>query len=108
MIYCFDIDGTICETDGMNYHDSLPKRECIDQVNMLYDQGHTIIFFTARGMGTLKGDTEKVHQTWNDFTVTQLEKWGVNFHQVITGKPAADVYVDDRAVSAADWFQADR
>ena len=27
MIYCFDFDGTLCNTDGNNYSDSTPKKE---------------------------------------------------------------------------------
>ena len=49
MKYCFDIDGTLCETpsdpDGHNvrYWDSQPYPFMIEQVNRLYDEGHKII-----------------------------------------------------------------
>ena len=49
MVYCFDLDGTLCNTDGNNYKDSTPKKERIEIVNTLYDQGHTILIDTARG-----------------------------------------------------------
>ena len=49
MVYCFDLDGTLCNTDGNNYKDSTPKKERIEIVNTLYDKGHTILIDTARG-----------------------------------------------------------
>jgi hydroxymethylpyrimidine pyrophosphatase-like HAD family hydrolase len=35
MVYCFDLDGTLCTTDGNNYKDSTPKKERIKIVNTL-------------------------------------------------------------------------
>ena len=37
MVYCFDLDGTFCNTDGNNYKDSTPKEEIIEIVSTLYD-----------------------------------------------------------------------
>ena len=53
MRYCFDIDGTICDTPvtdkGKNdYDNSTPKRFMVETVNRLYDEGHYIILMTAR------------------------------------------------------------
>ena len=53
MKYCFDIDGTLCETpsdpDGHNvrYWDSQPYPFMIEQVNRLYDEGHKIIMMLS-------------------------------------------------------------
>ena len=33
MVYCFDLDGTLCNTDGNNYKDSTPKKDRIKIVN---------------------------------------------------------------------------
>ena len=49
MIYCFDLDGTLCNTEGNNYSESSPKKDRIQIVNKLYNDGHTIIIDTARG-----------------------------------------------------------
>ena len=51
MTYVFDIDGTICETNGSDYENSKPLLKRIEKVNKLYEEGHTILFLTARGMG---------------------------------------------------------
>jgi hydroxymethylpyrimidine pyrophosphatase-like HAD family hydrolase len=39
MVYCFDLDGTLCNTDGNNYSDSTPNKERIELVNKLYESG---------------------------------------------------------------------
>ena len=49
MVYCFDFDETLCNTDGNNYSDSTPKKERIELVNKLYKDGNIIIIDIARG-----------------------------------------------------------
>ena len=99
LIYCFDIDGTICTTEGSNYPEALPIRDRILLVNSLYDEGHAIIYFSARG--TTTGIDHM------DLTRSQLEAWGARYTSLYLGKPRADVYVDDRAVADADFFNDD-
>lgn len=96
MIYCFDIDDTICNTKGLNYENAKPLKNRINHVNNLYDQGNTIIFFTARGYVT------KID--WKDLTHKQLNEWGVKYHELILGKPHADIYIDDKGIKDLDFF----
>ena len=52
MRYCIDIDGTICTpTVGRDYHKAEPWKDRIEVLIKLYDEGHYIIYFTARAMG---------------------------------------------------------
>lgn len=98
MIYCFDLDGTLCTktTDG-NYNNAQPLPDRIKKVNKLYDAGHKIIIETARG--------SKTGICWGNFTCIQLKKWGVKYHTMRTGiKMDADVYVDDKGINADDYF----
>lgn len=95
-IYCFDLDGTLCNTDGSDYEASTPKAHRIVLVNRLYNQGHYVKIFTARG-GTSGRD-------WTELTRSQLQEWGVLHHELILGKPAADIYVDDKASSDLTFF----
>lgn len=97
MIYCFDIDGTLCETRAGDYKNAQPMVERIRFVNGLYEKGHTIKMATARGAET--------GMDWLELTEHQLTQWGVRYNELFMGKPYADVYVDDRAVSAADFFK---
>jgi len=100
MIYCFDLDGTICDTEGSDYEFALPNHERIDVVNGLYDEGHTIYIETARGSGS--------GIDWHNVTVDQLESWGVKYHTLRTGiKFHADVFVDDKGINAFDFFKGE-
>ena len=97
MIYCFDIDGTICSlTHGGIYKHAEPFNDIIESINTLYDEGHTIKMFTARG--SVSG------VDYTDLTVWQLEKWGVKYHELIMNKkPHYDLLIDDKAVNVEDW-----
>ena len=50
MIYCIDVDGTICTlTENHEYYKAKPIPEMVEKINKLYDEGHTIKIATARG-----------------------------------------------------------
>ncbi len=102
--YCFDIDGTICQSEVGKYEKATPYLHRIEKINKLYDEGHHIIYFTARGMLTLDGDLIEVYRIWYDVTKDQLSKWGCKYHQLILGKPSADYYVDDKGISDKNFF----
>jgi hypothetical protein len=106
-VYVVDIDGTICtKTDGdMDYRAATPFLERIHKVNELYDQGHTIIYFTARGMGRSKNNPSVAYEECYTITKHQLEVWGAKHHRLVMGKPYADVYLDDKGVNDKDFFQ---
>jgi CMP-N,N'-diacetyllegionaminic acid synthase len=94
MVVCMDIDGVIATiTPGNDYALARPQQDVIDAVNLLYQAGHRIILFTARGSAT--------GIDWSEVTRSQMVNWGVRHHEIRFGKPAADIYVDDRAVGIA-------
>ena len=95
MIYCFDIDGTLCTNTDGDYEQAVLFPEPIAQVNRLHEAGHTIYLYTARGATT--------GIDWRELTERQLSEWGVEYDALYFGKPTADVYVDDRAVNSAQW-----
>ena len=100
MIYIVDIDQTICITpfvDGKHRYDlSVPLKHRIEEINKLYDQGHTVIYWTARGSGS--------GIDWTELTNKQLNDWGCKFHEVRLGKPSYDVWIDDKAFSDTEFF----
>lgn len=95
MRYAFDIDNTLVKTNSSDYENSVPIQHRIDRVNRLFDEGHTVYLFTARGMASGR-DLYK-------FTVNQMQEFGIKHHQLIMGKPDVDVFVDDKAISVNDW-----
>lgn len=97
MIYCFDLDGTLCETHDGDYQNSIPLMNRIERVNKLHNEGHHIIVETARGSVTGKD--------WFEFTESQLKTWGVKYHELRTGvKKYANFYIDDKAILADEFF----
>lgn len=97
MIYCFDLDGTICSSVlNSNYSSAKPDITVVNQINYLYKMGGRIIIMTARG------SVSKIDYT--ELTKQQLKDWGVNYDELIMGqKPNAHIYIDDRAMNVADW-----
>ena len=105
MTYVFDIDGTICSLTDGEYDDAVPFKDRIAIVNKLYDEGHTILFNTARGMGRSGNAVYYAERVFKKKTEKQLREWGVKFHRLFTGKPSGDVYVDDKAVRDDQFFE---
>ena len=95
--YCFDLDQTLCLTKETEYVNSIPIPKRIEKVNKLFHEGHQIIIFTARG--SVSG------LDFANLTQSQLLAWGVRYHFLLFGKPAADFYIDDKALNSEefDW-----
>ena len=92
-----DIDNTITCTNGMDYEGSKPRPERIKIINKLYDEGNNITYWTSRGTVT------KID--WTELTKDQLDNWGVKFHQLLLGKPAYDIFIDDKSFNSENYFK---
>ena len=88
MIVIVDIDNTVC-TQEENYLDAQPIPENIAKINKLYDEGHIIEYWTARG------GTSGKH--WYSDTLKQLVDWGCKFNTLLMNKPSYDIFIDDKA-----------
>ncbi len=99
MIYCFDLDGTLCNlVVTSDYEKAQPFPEAIAEVNRLYDNNHTIQIFTARGA------VSKIDHT--ELTTHQLKSWGLKYHELILNrKPHYDILIDDKAQNAFEWHK---
>ena len=105
MRYCFDLDGTICDTPcnndghGQRYWDSTPIPFMVETVNRLYDEGNYIIIMTARGRGS--------GRDWTSLTKDMLSQWGVKYHELepMFHKPNADIFIDDKGINVNDWIK---
>ena len=95
-----DIDGTICtqvgdpgkpiSPDEFQNAEPFPKR--IEYLNSLYDEGHYIHYWTARGC---MSGIDKLKETRE-----QLDSWGVKYNDLAVFKPFYDVWIDDKSVCA--------
>ena len=98
MIYIVDIDGTICKTKDGKYAESKPLLCRIKKINDLYDEGHKIIYMTARGAVT--------KMDWRELTEKQLKEWGCKYHELDVGnKPHFDLWIDDKAINSEEFFK---
>jgi hypothetical protein len=97
MIIYVDIDETILMTQNMDYENSQPMYDRIEKINKLYDEGNTIIYWTARGTGSGKD--------WFDVTKKQFERFKVKYHDLKFGKPIYDLFVDDKNINSEDFFE---
>jgi len=102
--YCFDLDNTLVtypEVPG-DYSTVKPIAHTIDLVKRLKQFGHTIIIYTARRMNTHNGNTGKIMADIGKLTLDTIDKFGIPYDEIYFGKPYADFYIDDCAVSPFD------
>jgi len=98
LIIYVDIDETICNTpESRDYSLAEPMEDRIQVVNDLYDDGATIVYWTARGSGT--------GIDWREVTEKQLEKWGAKHHDLKLGKPTYDLFIDDKNINSEEFFR---
>ena len=87
-----DIDETICFYDGVDrlgYKNAIPNEKNIAKINKLYDEGHEITYWTARG--SYSGID------YLELTANQLDKWGCQYHELSVGeKPNYDLLICDK------------
>lgn len=108
MKYVVDIDGTICNEpecrDDYDYETSIPKLDRIAKINKLYDEGNQIIYLTARGMGRSGDNADLAKRIFYELTKDQLDRWECKYHKLVLGKPSGDYYIDDKGMSANEFF----
>ena len=65
-------------------------KENIEKINKLYDQGNTIVYWTARG--------SRKQIDWTNLTRQQLEDWGAKYHELRVDKPFYDLFIEDKSL----------
>ena len=55
-------------------------------------------------MGRTEGNSQAAIRMFFDMTLEQMTQWGVKFHRLILGKPAADFYIDDKGMKDVEFF----
>ena len=105
--YMIDIDGTICSLElyktkeGKIDNDEKAAKPFYGRIahfNKLHDEGNEIHYWTARGTST------KNYKEKEALTKKQLDDWGVKYTSLKVGKPAYDVWIDDKAWNVNDYF----
>jgi hydroxymethylpyrimidine pyrophosphatase-like HAD family hydrolase len=105
----FDLDDVICyrrkEYENLgplkyDYCESDP--DTVKFINELYEEGHKIIIYTARGMTQFKGNVALIYSELYSKTIEQLNGWGLKYDQLVMGKIHYDVLVDDKVMNSSD------
>lgn len=105
MKFCFDIDNTITLwDDSRDYENFKPDRVMVAMINDLYDKGHIITLFTARGMESV--GPNKIASEIVPSLIKNLEKIGLKYHELITHKPTYDWIIDDKAMNPKEFKNA--
>ncbi|MDC1000285.1 hypothetical protein OAS41_00020 [Candidatus Marinimicrobia bacterium] len=101
MLIYVDIDDTICSSsENLDYTQAKPDYKKIKVINKLYEKGHEIIYWTARGRLT------KID--WFDITKKQLDSWGAKYTSLDTkSKPAYDLLICDKALTSISQIDLD-
>jgi len=92
MVIMIDIDGTVCtEERPFDRPLATPLEGAKDKVNEYFESGHTVIFWTGRG--------------WDQYLITEhwLKNNNFKYHQLLMGKPIANLHIDDRARQFTGW-----
>jgi capsule biosynthesis phosphatase len=99
---CFDLDNTLVTYPVIpgDYSTVNPISKNINVCNQLKKMGHTIIIHTARRMKTHNGNVGKVTADIASITINSLNQLNIQYDELYFGKPYADYYIDDKAVSA--------
>ena len=92
-----DIDETIADfevgEDTTDYYKARPIVINIEKINKLYDEGHTITYWTARSSVSVH-----MREEYTKLTIDQLNEWGCKFHDVQVGnKPPYDMLICDKS-----------
>jgi dTDP-glucose 4,6-dehydratase len=98
MIIYVDIDETICiSPEDRDYAKAVPILTNIEKCNRLYNEGHKIVYWTARGTGS--------GIDWREVTEKQFKDWNVKYHDLKFGKPVYDLFVDDKNINTERFFE---
>lgn len=99
---CFDLDNTLVtypKTQG-DYSTVDPILNNIRYLKQLKENGAYIIIHTARRMRTHKGNIGSLIQDVGEITLKTLRDFDIPYDEIVFGKPWANFYIDDLAISA--------
>lgn len=109
-LFCFDLDGVICSnikyknSNLINYNKSKPIRSAVMAINKLYDDGHTIVIYTARGMTRYNGNISFIKKKLYKITTNSLKSWKLKYNKLVFGKIYYDFIIDDKSINySPNW-----
>ena len=95
MTIAFDLDGTLSEPTWPGPHLGKPIQKGIDAAIAYREKGYELIIFTSRP----RSHFEDIAQWLADHGLADV------FYDIVTDKPRAALYVDDRAATFPEAFE---
>ncbi|MFK5882831.1 MAG: hypothetical protein QM489_00670 [Candidatus Izemoplasma sp.] len=106
MKYVIDIDNTISVwNEDRDYDNFEPIQPMIDKINKLYDEGHIIVFNTARGMSFYSEKRNQIENNNRPIIEKWLIKHKVKYHKLYLCKPLGDFYIDDKNLNIEEFLK---
>jgi capsule biosynthesis phosphatase len=82
-----------------DYSTVKPIDKMVNLLKNLKKLGHTIIIYTARRMELHYHNLGKVIRDIGLITFQTLEKFSIEYDEILFGKPLADIYIDDKSLN---------
>lgn len=101
----FDLDDTICVHENRDYKNAKPIIPVIKKMQNMKDDGWEIVIYSARGQMSCNGDLIEIERKNRPIVERWLKEHGVPFDELIFGKPIAEIYVDDKGISADEFLE---
>lgn len=100
-----DFDDTIALTNNRDWANAKPNAPLIQKLNLLFDEGWTILIVTARGNISCGGDHDAADRKYRE----QIERWltthGVKYDLLSFQKKLAAYYIDDKAMTPETFVE---
>ena len=97
---CFDLDTLVTLPVVPNDYSTVkPIDKMVILLKNLKKLGHTIIIYTARRMDQHHHNMGKVIRDIGLVTFQTLEKFSIEYDEILFGKPLADIYIDDKSLN---------
>ena len=97
---CFDLDTLVTLPVVPNDYSTVkPIDKMVILLKNMKKLGHTIIIYTARRMDQHHHNMGKVIRDIGLVTFQTLEKFSIEYDEILFGKPLADIYIDDKSLN---------
>lgn len=100
-----DLDDTLSVTRNRDWENAEPIMAAVERVREIREKipNAEVWIHTSRGMNSCSGDAGKAEAKYRAVIETWLKKYSIVVDGIIFGKPLADLYVDDKAMSAEEF-----
>lgn len=101
-----DVDDTISTHTNRDYPNAIPDQRMITKLNAMYNEGWDIVYYTARGQVSCKGDIDLIEERNRTVLETWMKRNNVLYTKIVFGKPMGFYYIDDKAMRPDEFLNS--